>query len=210
MQCYKCGLELDADIVGKVAPQDSSVILVTVQDANAGNSSGPAAQTSRAKEIARPAAQSQVADADADAEKGRLPTQPNQQTTRIVVGSAVHNDESYPDTIPFPPKSEIERDIGIERQPFLEPPNASDSLPSIDLVARARWGQRALLSSLALLCIVAAAYFFLRSEPASVVPDLKTDAKSNEKPNPKQDPVPSPPLAPISKPAAKPLAKPSA
>ncbi len=124
--------------------------------------------------------------------------------------SALHEDESYPDTIPFPPKSEIELDIGIERQPFLEPPNASDGLSSIDLVARARWGQRALLSSLALLCIVAVAYFFLRSEPVSMVPDLKADVKTNAKPNPKQDPVPSPAPAPISKPAAKPVAKPSA
>ncbi len=38
----------------------------------------------------------------------------------------------------------------------------------IDLVQKAKWGQRALLASFALLLIVAAAYFFLRSQQTSV------------------------------------------
>ena len=38
----------------------------------------------------------------------------------------------------------------------------------IDLVQKAKWGQRALLASLALLLIVAAAYFFLREQKTAV------------------------------------------
>ena len=47
----------------------------------------------------------------------------------------------------------------------------------IDLVQRAKWGQRALLASVALLAIVTAAYFFLRSEQSQIVSNTNTAAE---------------------------------
>jgi hypothetical protein len=47
----------------------------------------------------------------------------------------------------------------------------------IDLVQKAKWGQRALLALFALLLIVAAAYFFLRSQSPGVVPTASSDAE---------------------------------
>ena len=47
----------------------------------------------------------------------------------------------------------------------------------IDLVQRAKWGQRALLASVALLAIVTAAYFFLRSEQSQIVSNINTAAE---------------------------------
>jgi hypothetical protein len=47
----------------------------------------------------------------------------------------------------------------------------------IDLVQKAKWGQRALLASLALLVVVTAAYFFLRAEQSQVVSNANTEAE---------------------------------
>jgi hypothetical protein len=45
----------------------------------------------------------------------------------------------------------------------------------IDLVQKAKWGQRALLASVALLAIVTVAYFFLRAEQSQVLSNANTD-----------------------------------
>jgi hypothetical protein len=47
----------------------------------------------------------------------------------------------------------------------------------IDLVQKAKWGQRALLASFSLLVVVTTAYFFLRSEQTQIVSNANTDAE---------------------------------
>jgi hypothetical protein len=54
------------------------------------------------------------------------------------------------------------------------------ALQSIDLVQKAKWGQRALMASAALLLIVTGAYFFLRSERSAVAP-VSIEAETLEK-----------------------------
>ncbi len=193
IQCYKCGFTFDVNRVAKIIPEDFKKSLIADFDAVAKgvNSRAHPAVTSVANETdetGTPTIQSSAP----NPKKSKSPNQPDPQMIRRAVAPTLVHDASYPDTIPLLTKPELTpestRYPETERQPQLEPANAIDELPSVDLVARARWGQRALLALLALLCIVVVAYFFLRSEPVVTVPDSKSSPqrarKSTAAPNP--------------------------
>ena len=193
IQCYKCGLAFDVDRVAKLAPEDFKKSLIADLDAVAiaVNARDLPAVTSVAKDIDETDT-STIQSSAPNPEKSKSPNQPEQQMIRGAVASTLVHDASYQDTIPFLTKPELKpeskRYPETGRQPRLEPANAIDELPSVDLVARARWGQRALLALLALLCIVAVAYFFLRSESVATVPGVKPGVRPTPQPAPQPAP----------------------
>ncbi len=189
IQCYKCGFTFDVNRVAKISPEDFKKNLIADFDAVAKgvNSRAHPAVTSVANETdetGTPTIQSSAP----NPKKSKSPNQPDPQMIRRAVAPTLVHDASYPDTIPLLTKPELTpestRYPETERQPRLGPAHAIDELPSVDLVARARWGQRALLALLALLCIVSVAYFFLRSEPVVTVPRVKLTPQLTPQPTP--------------------------
>jgi hypothetical protein len=115
-----------------------------------------------------------------------LPHDPNYQKTIALQRAAVEvreepHTEPYIQTISLhhPPASLVGGAVPASALPHASAADLSKAPLPIDLVQKAKWGQRALIASFALLVIVAGAYFSLRAERAAA-PAVALEAEAME------------------------------